>query len=505
MRRHFFLICVLLAAAFSAAAASVETPYMFLLNSYTGDYEIYLVGTERGFATEELVFRSVDEGRWLGDWAQSLVRFYQVGWNTYLFRLGKDGRYAAMRINRMNQDGTVGPLILNETTPEYFWEWQFVEFFMMGSYTYMFRMTPLTGLWEIYQMKPDGTIGPRVWQQRWKETSQWKTATTARIYTEPMSERTFLFLLTEQTGLMHIYMMYGSGAADDHPSVGRMWQSATWTPGWTTVEFYRESDRMYMFAHKRSDLTWHIHAVESNGTIGALLMHSGSPKSSRAEIDCSGPQMMFHTTPKGTFMQIVCGRVPPHLSHLDWQHSLAGLCYEHLKAGLPYGAGVCSTAYRDWREATDAQAFTIRGGASTGATSKPLVQSPADLYAAVGFAEIKAAKLSADMIDGSDTPSNRIPAGTILLYQTSEGRYGKLLVSAYGYNLTLSWTTYNSDGSVYTSGTGLVIRGTFGCDLDRGVEVVGTATDDFQWRQVSAVQRFVEPKNGARFTLYSRP
>lgn len=46
-------------------------------------------------------------------------------------------------------------------------------------------------------------------------------------------------------------------------------------------------------------------------------------------------------------------------------------------------------------------------------------------------------------INASATSANRIPAGTIVAYQTSEGRYGAFQVVTYGYNLSIRWLTYN--------------------------------------------------------------
>lgn len=41
-----------------------------------------------------------------------------------------------------------------------------------------------------------------------------------------------------------------------------------------------------------------------------------------------------------------------------------------------------------------------------------------------------------------DDASDTIPVGTVLFYRTSAGRYGKLLITSYGYILTMRWLTY---------------------------------------------------------------
>jgi len=108
-----------------------------------------------------------------------------------------------------------------------------------------------------------------------------------------------------------------------------------------------------------------------------------------------------------------------------------------------------------------------------------------------------------DAIDGSATPVNKIPAGTVLLYVTGDGRYGKVKVVEYGYNLTLRWVTYKPDGTVFSKGDRLVVRGTWSCDLDHGMEGGrGKSRPDFWWEQIDMVKRRWVPQNGARFVVY---
>ncbi len=65
------------------------------------------------------------------------------------------------------------------------------------------------------------------------------------------------------------------------------------------------------------------------------------------------------------------------------------------------------------------------------------------------------------------------PEGTIVLYKTNEGRYGKFkILERTGSSVDLWWETYNADGTTYSAGTNLHILsygdGSF-CDLDRGM------------------------------------
>ena len=113
-------------------------------------------------------------------------------------------------------------------------------------------------------------------------------------------------------------------------------------------------------------------------------------------------------------------------------------------------------------------------------------------------------QMSGEAIDASD--GNAFNPGTYFVYRTSEGRLGKFIVENWEpgaeNRLTLGWVTYNPNGSVYSSGTGLVIRGTYFCDLDTGLE--SSSGSDFQWHQYSATIRDILPQNGALLKLLYR-
>lgn len=121
-------------------------------------------------------------------------------------------------------------------------------------------------------------------------------------------------------------------------------------------------------------------------------------------------------------------------------------------------------------------------------------------FEAIKLSEIKSASLSAEKINGSDNAQNQISAGTILLYKTDKGRYGKLLIRKYGKNLSLKWVTYRANGNIFSKGDDLNIRGTFSCDLDLGKEI--QTSSDFWWQQVTNIERYLIPQNGAIFSKY---
>jgi hypothetical protein len=108
-------------------------------------------------------------------------------------------------------------------------------------------------------------------------------------------------------------------------------------------------------------------------------------------------------------------------------------------------------------------------------------------------------------IDGSD--GNEFWPGTYFIYRTDEFKFGKFIVEDLdpddNNKLTIGWKTYNPNGSVYSTGSGLEIRGTWDCDLDEGVE--GPASgEDFFWYQLTSEVRYLDPRNGALFKLMYR-
>ena len=114
------------------------------------------------------------------------------------------------------------------------------------------------------------------------------------------------------------------------------------------------------------------------------------------------------------------------------------------------------------------------------------------------------AEMSIANIDGSD--GNEFMPGTYFIYKTDEGRFGKFMVDNYeptsSYDMVIRWVTYGADGSVYSHGTRLVIRGNWTCDLDEGLE---TATGkDWDWVIKSATIRYLSPQNDAKFKLMHR-
>jgi len=57
-------------------------------------------------------------------------------------------------------------------------------------------------------------------------------------------------------------------------------------------------------------------------------------------------------------------------------------------------------------------------------------------------------------IDGNNDPSNKLITGDVFAVLTTSGHYAKVKVVAYGYNMTIQWTTYKLDPLYAVLGTG---------------------------------------------------
>jgi beta-lactam-binding protein with PASTA domain len=92
-----------------------------------------------------------------------------------------------------------------------------------------------------------------------------------------------------------------------------------------------------------------------------------------------------------------------------------------------------------WQQATPTERYLTP---KNGARFKVLGQRDFDR---ITYADLRErVRYGADRIDGSDGASNQLAVGTVVAYVTDQGRYGKLLVRAWGYNLSIRWVTYEA-------------------------------------------------------------
>ncbi len=120
--------------------------------------------------------------------------------------------------------------------------------------------------------------------------------------------------------------------------------------------------------------------------------------------------------------------------------------------------------------------------------------------------QAKDASMTVAVIAVSDASGLLMKAGDVFAYKTNNVQYGKFEIVAIdiptNYKLTINAVTYNADGSVKSTSNGLIIRGTFLCDLDLLAEGLDNTTSDFKWNRVTATDTNLEPKNAAKFYKY---
>lgn len=107
-------------------------------------------------------------------------------------------------------------------------------------------------------------------------------------------------------------------------------------------------------------------------------------------------------------------------------------------------------------------------------------------------------------INGSNNELNFLRPGTILIYQTTEGRYGKIQIRGNDEILTMRWTTWDLMGEVYQESDYLPLKGNAYYDMDLGQEDTGEAKSlsEFLWIDKGKAQRWLEPVNTALIAVY---
>jgi hypothetical protein len=147
--------------------------------------------------------------------------------------------------------------------------------------------------------------------------------------------------------------------------------------------------------------------------------------------------------------------------------------------------------------------LALGAGGARAEDPEPPGKDPFDRLTLPRIKALLAGKAAAK-IDGSNGPTNQVPAGTVLVYRTAAGRYGKCKVVRHGYNQGRKWLTYGPDGRAFSKGDKLVVRGTWSCDLDRGRETNAGAGASFWWEQATPRRRFLVPRRKAVFVVYPR-
>lgn len=117
--------------------------------------------------------------------------------------------------------------------------------------------------------------------------------------------------------------------------------------------------------------------------------------------------------------------------------------------------------------------------------------------------DIECSSLKNEKIYGSDDNS-QLETGTIILYQTSEDRYGKLEVTMLSEDkktITAKVKTLNDEGRTYKYSQEFVLRPSYNYDLDE-IKEVPHGEADFYWTQESDTVRYLYPVQDTKFIVY---
>ena len=129
-------------------------------------------------------------------------------------------------------------------------------------------------------------------------------------------------------------------------------------------------------------------------------------------------------------------------------------------------------------------------------------------FDAITLADIVKAQdlMKIDQIDASD--GRVLTVGTVLIYRTCEGRFGKARVEAPApfksdVTLFLSWNTFESDGSTRSSGRSFELRRLSSMDLDEGKHASLSNEGDLHWGLQSADSPYLAPvrRNSAAIAI----
>lgn len=136
-----------------------------------------------------------------------------------------------------------------------------------------------------------------------------------------------------------------------------------------------------------------------------------------------------------------------------------------------------------------------------------------DVKKPTNYAEINLANIKAEESRLSDTTIFSTNAGGIIwkpgdvyIFKTRNGRFGKFRVvsinAASNFDLTIEAAVYNHDGTIAEESGSVVIRGTWGCNLEILAEGINSADLDFHWGRANPTDTYLSPQNGAKFMKY---
>jgi hypothetical protein len=221
----------------------------------------------------------VDARAWSEGWTTVCV-YMPSGESTQKFLLlmkqrgaGVDGNN--LHFHSLNADGTLGARIDNARWSE---GWTKAIAYKWGGLSFILFLRSQgfesdgTNV-RIFAVRPDGTLGERVFQRGW--TEGWDVAAFHAITNSPTLNATYLYLIKSRGygsdgNNIHVHRM-----SDDGTPGPRIF-AARWTQGWTTCVPYNVGEHHCLLIHKREGVggdrrNVHIHRLLDTGAVGPRI------------------------------------------------------------------------------------------------------------------------------------------------------------------------------------------------------------------------------------------
>ena len=150
-----------------------------------------------------------------------------------------------------------------------------------------------------------------------------------------------------------------------------------------------------------------------------------------------------------------------------------------------------------WEDHVDDRRDTMRTFGFLRDESKPLFEQ-------IPPQEAFRASFSKSSINGSSGDANQLNPGTIILYQTTAGRYGKLQIRGNDAIITMRWECWNADGSRFAKSDYMETKAGGYYDMNLGQELTETTDcmSDFMIEESDSGERWLRPQCGAAFVIY---
>ncbi|MEL6941120.1 MAG: matrixin family metalloprotease [Bacteroidota bacterium] len=189
---------------------------------------------------------------WSNNW--NVIRFFQIGQNTYLYRYRSD--VGGVKIHKMNSDGTIG----NNTESIDGWSlhWTHHELFEINGQVFLYRYRDDIGEFKIHKINSNGTLGSNVetvsnLSLNWNEHHLFKSGNNV-----------YLYRYRSDVGSVKIHKINPDGTFGNNTE-----SFDNWSLKWSHHGFIESANQTYLFRYRNDIGEVKIHKINDNGTLGS--------------------------------------------------------------------------------------------------------------------------------------------------------------------------------------------------------------------------------------------